>query len=126
MMMVTLVYIIKYSYFIHSLYKLHLSNLKNLFDNENDKCIKYVNKCAISCGPLAIKLLQLILMSGYYKIKNKKLNFVLEDCNIHPFEETYKMYLKDFGCSIFDDFEFHKINEDNVIGSGSIGQVYKA
>jgi len=112
-----LLYIIRYSFFIHSLYKLNI--------NENDKTIKYVNDCVISCGSLAIKLLQLVLSSKKFKLKSNKLDFVLEDCVIHPFEETQKLYFKEKGHSIFDDYNFDLIDGD-VIGSGSIGQVHRA
>ena len=114
--MLFLVYIIKYSYFVYSLYKL------NRYQNKEN--IKYVNDCATSCGPMAIKLLQLIIMGDKSLLKTDQLNFVLEDCNIHPFKETSKLYLKDFGHDITDDYEFHSF-DGPVVGSGSIGQVYK-
>lgn len=102
--------IIRYSYFIHSLYKL------NKFKNEEN--INIVNKNAQTCGPLAIKLLQLIIMRNNNFVG---LDFVLEDCFIHPFEETKKLYFKDFQKNIEEDYIIEK-----VVGSGSIGQVYKA
>ena len=41
---VTFTCIIRYSFFIYSLYR--------LTKNENDKNIAYVNECAKKCGPL--------------------------------------------------------------------------
>ena len=109
-----LVYIFRYIKFIYSLYVFN--------KNGNDYNIEYIRKCANSCGPLAIKLLQLIITSCPEFIKSDKLNFVFEDCSIHDFKDTEKMYQKDFGRSIHEDYIFGK---DCVIGSGSIGQVYK-
>jgi hypothetical protein len=115
--MLFLVYIIKYFNFVYSLYKLNKCQ-----STEN---IQYVNDCAISCGPLAIKLLQLIIMSDKKILKTDKLNFLLEDCIQHTFDKTCELYIKDFGHHITDDYEFHSF-DGPVVGSGSIGQVYKA
>jgi predicted unusual protein kinase regulating ubiquinone biosynthesis (AarF/ABC1/UbiB family) len=102
---------------MYSLYKVNKCQSK-----EN---IQYVNDCATSCGPLAIKLLQLIIMGNKKLLKTNELDFVLENCIIHPFNETCNLYLKDFGHDITDDYDFHSSDEP-VVGSGSIGQVYKA
>jgi len=51
------------------------------------------------------------------------LQFVLEDCNVHTFKETEKLYLKEYNRDINEDYI---ISESSVVGSGSIGQVYKA
>ena len=112
--MLILVYIIRYSKFVYSLYK--------LTKDENEKNINYVNECTIKCGPIAIKLLQFILMTTNNLIKTDKLNFVLENCNVHSFEETKKLYFNETGNNIFDDYVF---DSEDTIGSGSIGQVYK-
>ncbi len=112
-----IVSIIRYSFFVYSLYKLN----KNRTENN----IKYVNVCAHRCGPLAIKLLQFIIMRNveFSKMNKMNINFVLEDCNQHTFAETEKMYFEEYNRSIHSDYIF----ESNcVIGSGSIGQVYKA
>jgi predicted unusual protein kinase regulating ubiquinone biosynthesis (AarF/ABC1/UbiB family) len=71
------------------------------------------------CGPLATKLLQFILMRE--AIKHDKLNFVFEDCDIHSFDHTKQLYLKEFGKEISEDY----IVDEKPIASGSIGQVYK-
>jgi predicted unusual protein kinase regulating ubiquinone biosynthesis (AarF/ABC1/UbiB family) len=114
--MIFLVYIIKYSTFVYSLYKL------NKFQSIQN--IQYVNDCAISCGPLAIKLLQLIIMGDKKLLKTDKLDFVLENCIKHTFDKTCDLYFQDFGHDITDDYEFHSF-DGPVVGSGSIGQVYK-
>jgi len=113
--MMILIYIIRYCLFVYSLYRLTV--------DENEKSIEYVNYCTLRCGPLAIKLLQLIVMSNPNNvIKTNKLNFVFEDCEIHSFEKTQEMYFQEYQTHITDDYEI----VDNIISSGSIGQVYKA
>jgi len=109
-----LIYIIRYIKFIYSLYLINKS--------ESDCNINYVKKCANLCGPLAIKLLQIIITGAPEFVKSDKLNFVFEDCEIHDFKFTEMMYQKEFGNSIHEDYLFEK---NCVIGSGSIGQVYK-
>lgn len=101
----------KYTFFILSIYILYLK--------ENETNISRVKKHAILCGPLAIKLLQFILMRNYI---SAKFDLFLEDCPTHSFEKTKELYLKDFGRHI--DFDF-TIDSKIPIGSGSIGQVYK-
>jgi len=110
-----LIYILKYLFFIYRLYK--------LTKNESDKNIENLKESAIQCGPLAIKLLQMIIMGNYGKIIKScdKLHFVFEDCESHSFEDTSLLYFKDFKKKIFEDYELALL-----IGSGSIGQVYKA
>jgi len=109
-----IIYIFRYIRFVYSLY---LFNINGCEAN-----INYIKKCSTICGPLAIKLLQLIITSCPEFIKSDKLDFVFENCSIHDFKFTKQLYLKDFGKDICDDYIFGK---DCIIGSGSIGQVYK-
>ena len=97
--------------FLYSLYK--------LVYNESDENIKNVKKYAISCGPIAIKCIQFLYMN--YIIKSNTLKVFLENCPIHSIEDTQKIYFQDFGTHIENDYILHEI-----IGSGSIGQVYRA
>ena len=108
--MMVLIYIIRYSLFVYSLYKLSIE--------ENEKTIEKVNNYAKICGSLALKLLQVIVMSA--NLKSDKLQFVLEHCDVHSFEQTSSMYFKEHKRNILDDYDIV-----SVIGSGSIGQVYK-
>jgi hypothetical protein len=62
-------------------------------------------------------------MSNHHLLKTNKLDFVFENCDIHSLKITEEMYQQDFGKSIYQDFEFNFNNL--VVGSGSIGQVYK-
>ena len=108
------VIIYKYSRFVYSLYLLKR--------DESEKNIEFVKQCATASGPLAIKLLQFTVMSASDIIKPEHFKFVFEDCCYHTLEETEKLYLQDFGKSIHEDYI---IKENDVVGSGSIGQVYK-
>lgn len=109
------IYIIRYFFFVYSLYR--------LIKNNTDENVNYVKQRADICGPLAIKLLQFIIMGRNDLLNTDKLNYVFEECNTHSLKETEDMYLKDFGNSIYDDYDFDE--NSMVIGSGSIGQVYK-
>jgi predicted unusual protein kinase regulating ubiquinone biosynthesis (AarF/ABC1/UbiB family) len=86
---------------------------------ESDSRIRNLKVSANNCGPLGIKLLQFLIMRNVFK--TKKLDTFLENCDIHEFEQTKQLYLKDFGKDIEEDFE-----NMTIVGSGSIGQVYKA
>jgi predicted unusual protein kinase regulating ubiquinone biosynthesis (AarF/ABC1/UbiB family) len=81
---------------------------------DETKQSKIVEK-ATKCGPLAIKLLQFMEMNGLLK---KHLH-LFEDCEQHPFYETEQLYYNDFGKGITRHYTIK-----NVLGSGSIGQVY--
>jgi len=107
----------KYSLFIYSVYQ--LINEQN--ESKIEKLAENVKKNAIMCGPLAVKLIQFMIMRNYLS-KTTTLDFVLENCMEHSFEETKKMYLEDYGRSINYDYI---IDSTKPIGSGSIGQVYK-
>ena len=105
--------VIVYIQFVFSIYFFYL--------NESENNLKKLKKSANQCGPLGIKLIQFILMRNVFKTKN--LDFFLEDCNFHTFQETKEMYLSDFGVNLETDFV---IEIERPVGSGSIGQVYKA
>ena len=98
--------------FLFSVYK--------VLRNDSDKNVDYLITNTKRCGAVAIKLLQFISMRN--GIKNEKIKFVFEDCEIHSLEHTKKMYFEDFKRNLSDDFE---IDEYVVVGSGSIGQVYQ-
>ena len=100
-------------------YSLFLFSVYRLTKCESNLNLENVKKRAKICGPLALKLLQFISMHTVFKIDSLK--FVLEENDIHTFEETKKMYFESFGKDIFNDY-----NQIELIGSGSIGQVYRA
>jgi predicted Ser/Thr protein kinase len=55
------------------------------------------------------------------QINDKQLYFVFENCQVHSFDFTQRMYLEEFGKEISDDYEI----DPEPIASGSIGQVYR-
>jgi hypothetical protein len=113
--------------FFYNFYYLNknINNLK-LFDYYSDKLIKNID----IIGIVAIKIVQWSLdrirtiyekdIDINIKIINK-FNKYYENCNIHDFEYTKKIYYNDFNRNIEDDFDI----DVNPIASGSIGQVYK-
>ena len=111
--MIIINFISRYIFFVYSLYRLNLQ--------QTDSNINYVKETANRCGPIAIKLLQFIIMSAPDLIKTTKLNFVFEENFVHKIECTEKMYLKDFK----RDINQYYTNLE-VVGSGSLGQVYRA
>ncbi len=92
-----------------------LFSLYQFSKNKENELVKYTKLC----GPLAIKLVQFLLMREL--IKDKQLEFAFENCDIHDFKETQKMYLQNFDRCIENDYKIK-----SVIASGSIGQVYLA
>ena len=102
-------HIINHGIFLYYVYK-------TINDNKfADQLIKRTKKC----GPLAIKLLQFILMRE--SINCEKLNFVFEENEVHSWEYTKSVYLRDFGKNLSEDYF---IQSTIPIASGSIGQVY--
>jgi predicted unusual protein kinase regulating ubiquinone biosynthesis (AarF/ABC1/UbiB family) len=87
--------------------------------NGSERNAVFLIKNAKSCGTVAIKLLQFICMRN--SIKNKQLSILFENCDTHTLEQTKQMYLQDFGKTLEHDF----IINNTVVGSGSIGQVYR-
>ena len=104
--------ILKYSWFLGSIYLLTLK--------ETQHRITRVKKSAYSCGPLGMKLLQFLLMRKIFITKD--LDLFLEDCPIHSLEKTKTLYFDDYSTLLEKDFE---MIYTEPIGSGSIGQVYK-
>ncbi len=93
-------------------------NVYLLTCSETETRITNTKRSAEKCGPLGIKLLQFLIMRNIFK--TKRLNIFLENCDIHTFQQTQQLYFKDFEKTIEEDF-----TELEIIGSGSIGQVYK-
>ena len=96
-----------------------LYSLQRVFNKKTTQNTNYLIKNTKMCGPLAIKLLQYILMN--HNFKDPSLDFVFEENNVHSLNETMKMYRDEFGVSLSDDMA-----NIQIIASGSIGQVYRA
>jgi predicted unusual protein kinase regulating ubiquinone biosynthesis (AarF/ABC1/UbiB family) len=100
-------------------YSRFLWNLYKTINNTSIENISYLKIRVNECGPLGLKLLQFMIMNNI--LKTKELDFCLENCDIHSFEDTCKIYKKDYGIDIKDHYN---ILSTEPIGSGSIGQVY--
>lgn len=107
----------------------YIYSLYRLFNNETDYNVERTKRYALRCGPIGMKLLQFLVSTGRFFSNeySKRLEFVFEDNPVHEFYYTEELYKKDFGRSIYDDFD---IDGDNTkdpmpIGSGTLGQVYK-
>ena len=118
-----LVSLFKYSWYFYSLY-IVIKNKDKVKHKEKD--IKRLENAIYDCGPMGVKLIQFLLMYEEFLPKEItcKLDFTLEQCKQHLWSETTELYLKNFNKDIYTDFEI-KEDDNIVIGSGSIGQVYK-
>jgi len=106
-------YILYYSFFLYSLFR--------FYNNKTKQNAEYITKNAIRCGPIGLKLLQFLFMSPLNMVKSDTFEFTLENCTTHSIEETEEMYKNVFNKHISEDYILHEI-----VGSGSIGQVYRA
>ena len=96
----------------------------NLFSEEKElhKFIQSVKKSGCMC----IKLVQWITprLEINYELESsllKQIEVFYNHCETHSLEYTTQIYETSFGKSIYEDYELMEI-----IGSGSMGQVYKA
>lgn len=114
-------------------YLQYFNSLKNFIKyKDTSKCdiyLKKLEKSLYNCGPIGIKLVQNIIMyDGLLQIESiNTLKYTLEQCKIHSWNETSKLYYNNYGRNINEDFEINEFDLINksIIGSGSIGQVYK-
>lgn len=92
--------------------------------NYNKKIIKLIQKYINDCGCICVKCIQwLIPLLEKEKFSSnilKILSNVYENNKYHNIEYTEQLYNKYFHNSIYDDYTIM-----DIIGSGSIGQVYK-
>ena len=90
----------------------------------NDKIVKILLKNVHSCGVIPIKIIQWGLpILKLINIDKKILDIfenTYENCPIHELDYTKKLYKSDFYNDIYDDY-----NIIELVGSGSIAQVYK-
>tara|TARA_B110000046_G_scaffold80111_1_gene88277 strand:- start:1366 stop:2625 length:1260 start_codon:yes stop_codon:yes gene_type:complete len=90
----------------------------------NDKIVKILLKNVHSCGAIPIKIIQWGLpILKLINIDKKILDIfenTYENCPIHELDYTEKLYKSDFYNDIYDDY-----NIIELVGSGSIAQVYK-
>ena len=116
----------KLGYRLHSLYN-EYKNHETIDTDRGHLLIDSIQTSIIQCGAICIKFCQWLLpiLDNIY-IKEEKpywfesLENLYENCPIHDQEYSKEVYTTEFGENFEDDYTVQ-----NVIGSGSIGQVYK-
>jgi len=111
---------------INTFYRLYLS--KTIEENDINEFVQQIIPCIKQCGCICIKFCQWltpILDSLYNEIDKepywlRTLERLYEDCPDHSLRYTFNQYKEDFGESLDETYDV-----TDVIGSGSIGQVYK-
>ena len=90
----------------------------------NEKLLKIFIRNIYKCGVIPIKMIQWSLpYMKLIKIDNKIINIFensYENCPNHDIKYTEYLYKKHFNKDLTNDYEII-----NIVGSGSIGQVYK-
>lgn len=101
---------------------------KRVIGNYNDYILKKIMDKINKCGYIVIKFTQwttsrlLLMKNSEENIKViKKMEDIYENCHTHTLNETHKLYKLDYNRDISEEYKLLEI-----IGSGSIGQVYKA
>ena len=114
----------KFLYLIYFICKYDISKL-----NENE--ISILKENIISGGPISIKFMQWYI-SNIFDSSNLKKNFsdIFDKCPVHSYKNTVNMFYNDFKIKLDDLIENNQNDYNNeidkeVVGSGSIGQVYK-
>ena len=111
---------------LHSLYN-EYKNHETIDTDRGHLLIDSIQTNIIECGAICIKFCQWLLpiLDNIY-IKEEKpywfesLENLYENCPIHDQEYSKEVYTTEFGENFDDDYTIQ-----SVIGSGSIGQVYK-
>ena len=117
----------KLSYNLYSLYS-EYDKHKTIDTDKSNTLIDSIHRNVLQCGAICIKFAQWLLpiLDNIYIEEDDKpywfisLENLYEDCPIHSTEYSKQIYYDDFK-EIFDDN--YKIVD--VVGSGSVGQVYK-
>jgi serine/threonine protein kinase len=118
----------KLSYNVYELYTLYDTH-KSLNTDKGYIVIDTLKQNVEQCGSICIKFCQWItpiLELIYTKHSNKdsywlkSLETLYENCPIHSLDYSKGIYHKEFGGQFDDDYTV-----EGIIGSGSIGQVYK-
>lgn len=117
----------KLSYNLYSLYS-EYSNNNSFHTDKSNALIDAIHRNVLQCGAICIKFAQWllpILDNIYIKDEDKPYWFVslenlYENCPIHSTEYSKQIYYDDFKENFDDDYKIV-----DVVGSGSVGQVYK-
>ena len=96
----------------------------------DDKQLDRLKEKIISNGPISLKFMQWYITKknidntdGQYDRILEKFDNIFEDCPFHSIEDSFEIFYNNFNSDISN---YVKINTIKEIGSGSIGQVYKA
>lgn len=112
---------IVYSYF-KLLYYVRQTDYKTV--QKNEELVDFFVNTIENCGSMAIKCVQWILprfqLSNPNSIIAKKFERFYDDCRVHDIEYTKRIYKSSFNETLTDTYDIV-----DIIGSGSIGQVYK-
>jgi len=125
-----LTYFYRYTKLVYRVYNyIHFYNKNN---SHNVLLLEDVIENIKACGSVAIKFCQWMtpkleimyldendILDDHKPLWLKKLEDFYENCNYHNLDHTLKLYERDFGESLTDNYEIL-----DTIGSGSIGQVY--
>ena len=117
----------KLSYNLYSLYS-EYDKHKSIDTDKSNMLIDSIHRNVLQCGAICIKFAQWLLpiLDNIYIEEDDKpywftsLENLYENCPIHSTEYSKQIYYDDFK-EIFDD-EYKLVD---VVGSGSVGQVYK-
>ena len=117
----------KLGYNLYSLYS-EYSNHNSIDTDKSNALIDAIHRNVLQCGAICIKFAQWllpILDNIYIKGEEKPYWFVsledlYENCPIHSIDYSKQIYYDDFKENFDDDYKIV-----DVVGSGSVGQVYK-
>ena len=117
----------KLSYHLHDLYTLYTHN-QSLDSDRGYILIDTIKRNVEESGSICIKFCQWLIpiLDNIYIKGDKKpywfrsLESLYENCPLHSQEYSKQVYTRELGGSFDDDYTIL-----NIIGSGSIGQVYK-
>ena len=123
-------YFYRYTKLIYKIY--NYSNNYNINNSHNILLLEDIINNIKLCGSVAIKFCQWVtpkleimyleendILDNIKPLWLRKLENFYENCENHDLNHTLKTYEKDFKNSLSDDYEIL-----DIIGSGSIGQVY--
>ena len=117
-------YIYKIYSYTRLLYNIRYVSKNNINIHNDDNWIDLFIENIENCGSMAIKCIQWILPQYQLTYLNSKLAKKFEkfykNCYEHDLSHTTCIYYKNFGEILLDNYEILE-----MIGSGSIGQVYK-
>ena len=104
--------------------------IRNDISTFNDKNMEDLKNKVIQNGPISLKFMQWYLTKknmdnedGQYDNIINKFDNIFDNCPFHSLQTSKKMFLDDYGMDMSEVIDLDSIKE---IGSGSIGQVYKA